>query len=149
MNLDGSIEAIIDKKGNAVHAVGAQQTILDALEMMAEKHVGALLVMEGDALVGIISERDYARKVALAGRSSQDMKVCEIMSEKIITVTPQDSVSKCMQYMNHRRCRHLPVLDEGKVIAVVSLGDLVNWIINLQDQAIHQLEDYIAQDYPA
>jgi CBS domain-containing protein len=115
---------------------------------MAEKHIGALVVMDGSDLKGIFSERDYARKVVLAGRSSREMKVREIMSEKVITVGSQSTVSECMQHMTDRRCRHLPVVEEGKVVALVSLGDLVNWIISAQDRTIHDLEDFISGDYP-
>ena len=105
--------------------------------------------MDGDKLEGIFSERDYARKVILAGRSSREMKVHEIMSSKVVTVKPQTTVSECMQFMTDKRCRHLPVMDDGKIVAVVSLGDLVNWIISDQERTIHDLEDFISGDYHA
>jgi CBS domain-containing protein len=146
--LDSPIEVIIKKKGNEVYSVASSASIFEALTLMAEKRIGALVVMNGDELVGIFSERDYARKVILAGRSSREMKVHEIMSSEVVTVEPQTTVSECMQHMSKRRCRHLPVVEEGKIVAVVSVGDLVNWLISAQDHAIHDLEDYISGDYP-
>jgi CBS domain-containing protein len=146
--LDSPIEVIIRKKGNEVYAVASSATIFEALTLMAEKRIGALVVMDGQVLEGIFSERDYARKVILAGRSSREMKVHEIMSSEVITVGLQTSVSECMQHMSKRRCRHLPVMEEGKVVALVSVGDLVSWIISAQDHVIHDLEDYISGDYP-
>jgi CBS domain-containing protein len=146
--LDSPIEVIIKKKGNEVYSVASSASIFEALTLMAEKRIGALVVMNGDELVGIFSERDYARKVILAGRTSRDMKVHEIMSSEVVTVEPQTTVSECMKHMSKRRCRHLPVVEEGKVVALVSVGDLVNWIISAQDHAIHDLEDYISGEYP-
>jgi CBS domain-containing protein len=146
--LDSPIKVIIKKKGDEVYSIGSDATIFEALTLMAEKHIGALVVMDGSDLKGIFSERDYARKVVLAGRSSREMKVREIMSEKVITVGSQSTVSECMQHMTDRHCRHLPVVEEGKVVALVSLGDLVNWIISAQDRTIHDLEDFISGDYP-
>jgi CBS domain-containing protein len=146
--LDSPIEVIIKKKGNEVYWIASSATIFEALTLMAEKRIGALVVMNGDELVGIFSERDYARKVILAGRTSRDMKVHEIMSSEVVTVELQTTVSECMQHMSKRRCRHLPVVEEGKIVAVVSVDDLVNWLISAQDHAIHDLEDYISGDYP-
>jgi CBS domain-containing protein len=146
--LDSPIEVIIKKKGNEVYSVASSASIFEALTLMAEKRIGALVVMNGDELEGIFSERDYARKVILAGRSSREMKVHEIMSSEVVTVELQTTVSECMQHMSKRRCRHLPVVEEGKIVAVVSVGDLVNWLISAQDHAIHDLEDYISGDYP-
>ena len=146
--MDRPIEIIIKKKGNEVYSVASSASIFEALTLMAEKRIGALVVMNGDELEGIFSERDYARKVILAGRSSREMKVHEIMSSEVVTVGRQTTVSECMQHMSKRRCRHLPVVEEGKVVAVVSVGDLVNWLIAAQDTAIHDLEDYISGDYP-
>lgn len=146
--MDSPIEVIIKKKGNEVYWIASSATIFEALTLMAEKRIGALVVMNGDELVGIFSERDYARKVILAGRTSRDMKVHEIMSSEVVTVEPHTTVSECMKHMSKRRCRHLPVVEEGKVVALVSVGDLVNWIISAQDHAIHDLEDYISGEYP-
>jgi len=145
--MDSTVAVVIKKKGSEVYSIASNATIFDALTLMAEKRIGALVVMDEDELKGIFSERDYARKVILAGRSSQEMKVHEIMSEKVITVKPEDTVSKCMKHMTDKCCRHLPVMEDGKVIAVVSLGDLVNWIISSQDRTIHDLEDFISGDY--
>ena len=145
--MDSSIAVVIKKKGSEVYSIASTATIFDALTLMAEKRIGALVVMDKDELKGIFSERDYARKVILAGRSSREMKVLEIMSEKVITVKPEDTVSKCMQYMTDKRCRHLPVMKDGRVVAVVSLGDLVNWIISSQERTIHDLEDFISGDF--
>ena len=147
--MDGSIEVILKKKGREVYSITADAMIFDALTLMAEKGVGALVVMDGDTLEGIFSERDYARKVILAGRSSREMHVHEIMSSKVLTVTPKSTVSECMQHMTNKRCRHLPVVHEGKIIAVISMGDLVNWIISNQERTIHDLEDFISGDYHA
>ena len=149
MKLDGSIEAIIKKKAGVVYSIASDATIFEALTLMAEKRIGALVVLEGERLEGIFSERDYARKVILAGRSSREMQVHEIMSDSVVTAERQSTVSECMQHMTDRRCRHLPVVEDGKVIAVISLGDLVDWIISAQERTIHDLEDYISGDYPA
>jgi CBS domain-containing protein len=115
---------------------------------MADKDVGALVVMDGPALVGVISERDYARKVILKDRSSKEMKVREIMSTPAVTVAVSTPVNECMCRMTDNRCRHLPVLDGDALLGVVSIGDLVNWTIRAQDVTIHHLEDYISGRYP-
>jgi CBS domain-containing protein len=117
--------------------------VLDAIRLMAERHVGALLVMEGDRLAGIVSERDYARKVILLGRSSADTPVREIMTAAVITVQPETPVEACMQIMTERRVRHLPVIEGGRVVGMVSIGDLVKAVIAEQQQHIEQLESYI------
>ena len=148
MNLGDSIELILKEKGRKVHSVAAEATIYEALVIMADKGIGALVVMDGEDLVGIFSERDYARKVILAGRSSREMKVREIMSSKVVIVGPQSTIDECMQHMTVKRCRHLPVVEGGKVVGLVSIGDLVNWIIKAQERTIHDLEDYISGEYP-
>lgn len=149
VKLHDSVDRILRQKGSEVYSISPDATVYEALEMLEEKNIGALLVMAGDQLVGLLSERDYVRKVKLKGHSSTDLKVEEIMSTPVVTVDPKTTVDECMRSMTNKRCRHLPVLDEGKVVGVVSIGDLVNWIMTVQDVTIHQLEDYICGKYPA
>ena len=127
----------------ALYSIGPDAAVLEAIRAMAEHRVGALLVMEGEALVGIVSERDYARKVILLGRASADTPVRTIMSSPVLTVTPEDSVNHCMQLMTDRHVRHLPALENGRVIGMVSIGDLVKAVIAEQRAQIEQLESYI------
>ena len=150
MKLQDAVELILKRKGSAVYSVTPDVTVYEALEKMADSNIGALLVMHGTNLIGLMSERDYARKVILDGRSSKEMRVHEIMSSPAVTVTPRTTVEECMQRMTEKRCRHLPVVGEGgRVLGLVSIGDLVNWIMTAQDLAIRQLEDYISGKYPA
>ena len=141
---NGSINEILDSKGTAVWTVPPDTTVFEAIQMMSDKNVGALLVTERDKLIGIISERDYTRKVALKGKSSKELKVREILSEHVLSVTPRHSIEECMRLMTEHRVRHLPVLDGEKITGVVSIGDLVNWIISAQSTTIRQLETYIS-----
>jgi CBS domain-containing protein len=134
---------LLDHKGHGVHAVAAGASVIDAVRSMADNHVGALLVMEGTRLVGIISERDYARKVVLQGRSSATTPVRDIMSAPVVTATPADTVDHAMRLMTDRRIRHLPVLQGEKVVGVVSIGDLVRSIIDAQRSTIEALQSYI------
>jgi CBS domain-containing protein len=143
----GHIREILVTKGNAVWSISPEAMVFEAIQMMADKNVGALLVTKEGQLVGILSERDYTRKVVLKGRSSKETPVREILSERIIHVTPDHTVEECMRLMTENRVRHLPVLESGKIAGVVSIGDLVNWIIGAQSSAIHQLETYIT-GYP-
>lgn len=138
-----SVRDLLDSKGTAIFSVGPDDPVLNAIKTMAERHVGALVVMKGDELVGIISERDYARKVILLGRASGDTPVSQIMSTPVYTVTPKRTVSDCMRLMTQYRVRHLPVVENGRVIGVISIGDLVKAVIEDQRQTIEQLEDYI------
>lgn len=149
MKLHDSVERILRQKGSEVYSISPDATVYEALEMLEKKNVGALLVMAGDTLVGLLSERDYVRKVKLKGHSSTDLKVEKIMSSPVVTVAPTATVDECMHCMTNKRCRHLPVVDKGKVVGMVSIGDLVNWIMTVQDVTIHQLEDYICGKYPA
>jgi CBS domain-containing protein len=149
VKLNDAVELILRRKGSQVHSVAPDMTVYEALKKMADENVGALVVMDGPELVGLMSERDYARKVVLKDRSSKEMKVHEIMSTPVVTVNPWTTVDECMSRMTDIRGRHLPVVDGGTVVGVVSIGDLVNWIITAQDVAIHQLEDYITGKYPA
>lgn len=138
-----SVRDLLDSKGTAVYSIGPDGPVLDAIKAMAERRVGALLVMKSGELVGIVSERDYARKVILLGRSSSDTPVSQIMSSPVHTVTSKRSVQDCMRLMTEHRMRHLPVVENGRVIGVVSIGDLVKAVIEDQRQTIEQLEDYI------
>jgi CBS domain-containing protein len=138
-----TVSQLLQGKGGRVWSVTPQTSVFDALKLMAEKNVGALLVMEGDKLRGIISERDYARKVILLGKSSHDLPVSEIMSDKVICVGPQQTVDECMSLMSGKRFRHLPVVEGGKVIGMLSIGDLVKEVIADQQKTIQQLESYI------
>jgi len=138
-----SVRDLLDSKGTAIYCVGPGDPVLDAIKTMAERHVGALLVMNGSELVGIVSERDYARKVILLGRASGDTPVSQIMSAPVHTVNSKRTVSDCMRLMTQYRVRHLPVVENGRVIGVISIGDLVKAVIEDQRQTIEQLEDYI------
>ncbi len=149
MKLLESVGLILKQKGSQVHSISPHVTVYEALEKMADKGIGALIVMDGTDLVGILSERDYARKVILDGRSSKEMKVHELMSSPAVTVNLRTTIDECMHRMTDKRCRHLPVVEEGGVVGLVSIGDLVNWIISAQDLTIRQLEDYITGKYPA
>jgi CBS domain-containing protein len=138
-----TVRMLLDRKGRAIYSVEPQAAVLDAIRLMAEHHVGALLVMRGAAIEGIVSERDYARKVILRGRSSADTPVRDIMSSPVLTVSLETSVEQCMQLMTDRHVRHLPVVDGGRVVGLVSIGDLVKAVIAEQQQQIEQLESYI------
>lgn len=148
MKTTGNISAVLTQKGSAVWSISPEATVFEGIQMMAEKNIGALLVMDGDRLVGVISERDYTRKVALKGKSSKQVQVQEIMSHTLHTITSRHTVEECMRIMTDNRVRHLPVLEGDKVVGVVSIGNLVNWIISVQSAAIGHLEDYISGKYP-
>jgi CBS domain-containing protein len=135
---------ILREKGQAVWFVKPTDTVLEALGVMAEHDIGAVLVLDGEKLVGVFSERDYARKVVLAGRSSKESQVREIMTAQVICVTPERSVDECMALMTNKRLRHLPVVDHKRVVGIVSIGDLVKATIDDQQFTITQLQSYIA-----
>ena len=143
------IVSILDKKDNHIWSVGPDETVYDAIALMAEKRIGALLVVSERRLIGIISERDYARKIILRGRSSRDTPVREIMTSSLITVTPDHTIDECMRIVTEHRIRHLPVLDNDRLVGLISIGDLVNAIIEAQAHTINQLHTYIAGSYPA
>ena len=138
-----TVRQLLDRKDRAVFSVGPEAPVLEAIRAMAEHHVGALLVMKGEVLAGIVSERDYARKVILRGRSSSDTPVRDIMTYPVLTVSPDTSVEQCMQLVTDKRVRHLPVVEADRVIGMVSIGDLVKAVIAEQQQQIQQLESYI------
>lgn len=148
MKIYDTIRDILKKKGHEVWSITPESTVYRAIEVMADKHVGALVVIDGDKVVGIISERDYARKVILSRRSSKETRVEEIMASPVIFVEPNHAVDECMRIMTNNHIRHLPVIQQEKVIGIVSIGDLVNWIISAQDHTIRLLENYVTGKYP-
>jgi len=148
MIVSGSISSILKHKGSQVWAISPESTVFEAIQVMSEKNVGALLVVTAEKLLGVISERDYTRKVALKGKSSKETKVREIIPTSVISVTPDYTVEHCMRIMTENRVRHLPVLEGERILGVVSIGDLVNWIISAQNETISQLENYISGQYP-
>ena len=143
MNPNSTISEILSQKGTTVWSISPNATVFDAIALMAEKNVGALLVTESDKLVGIISERDYTRKVMLKGKTSKATAVKEILSGHVIHVSPAQTVEECMRLMTDHHFRHLPVLDGDKIAGIISIGDLVNWIISAQHTTISQLQTYI------
>jgi CBS domain-containing protein len=139
-----TVDHLLRAKGSEIYSVSPTDFVLRAIEIMADHHLGALLVMNQGTLLGIVSERDYARKVILQNRSSHDTPVSEIMTSPAVTVTPRDTVHHCMQLMTERRFRHLPVVDSGRVVGILSIGDLVKAVMEEQSAQIEQLERYIA-----
>ncbi|MEJ0086126.1 MAG: CBS domain-containing protein [Pseudomonadota bacterium] len=138
-----SVQQLLDQKPRGIFSVMPSDPVLTAIKKMAEHHVGALLVMSGDRLAGIISERDYARKVVLLGRSSEETRVEAIMTAKVVTVTPRQDAHDCMRLMTDMRIRHLPVMNGDRVVGVLSIGDLVRAVIEEQERTIADLETYI------
>ena len=144
MITNATVGNLLHHKGSTVWTISGGATVFDAIRLLAEKNIGALPVMEGDRLIGIFSERDYTRKVALAGKTSQKTLVREIISTEVTSATPQHTIEDCMRLMTEKRIRHLPILDGGKMVGFISIGDLVNWIISAQSATINQMESYLA-----
>ena len=148
IKISGTVGSVLKRKGSEVWFVTPDQTVYEAIERMADKAVGALLVISDGKLVGIISERDYARKVILKGRSSRTTLVKEIMTSPVICVTSGQAVDQCMDIMTRSRIRHLPIVENEKVLGVISIGDLVKWVVTEQEETIEHLQNYIASKYP-
>ncbi len=148
MELNDPIELLLRDKSPDIWRVSATTLVYDAIVLLAEKKIGALLVIDEGKLVGILSERDYARKVILKGKSSRETQVREIMSSPVIHVTPKETVGEVMTLMTNHRIRHMPVVDAGQVVGVLSIGDIVKWIISAQQETISQLHGYITGRYP-
>ena len=138
------VQHLLDSKGRNIISISAEASVLDAIKIMADKAVGSLLVMEGDALRGIVTERDYARKVIVKGRSSETTRVGEIMTAEVCTASMKDTVNHCMTVMSDRKIRHLPIVDDDVVVGMISIGDLVQAIISDQQEEIEHLEHYIS-----
>jgi CBS domain-containing protein len=149
LRFDEPVRSLLRQKGSVVWSIAPDATVYQAIEMMSDKRIGCLLVMVGGRLSGIVSERDYARKVILMGRSSQQTQVREIMSKPVLYVTPEQTLDDAMRLMTTRRIRHLPVLEGETVLGLLSIGDLLNWILTAQQHTIRQLHNYIAGQYPA
>lgn len=143
-----SVGTLLDRKGRRVFSIAPEASVYAAIEQMAERGIGALVVLDHERLAGVFSERDYTRKVILAGRSSRETEVGEIMSTDLVTVTPTDGVNHCLRVMTEHRVRHLPVVADGFVVGVLSIGDLVKQVIAEQEDTIDHLQSYIAGAYP-
>ena len=148
MKTSGTVSAVLHHKGSKIWSVSPEATVFEAIKLMADKNIGALLVMSGGKLVGVFSERDYTRKIALQGKSSKETRVQEILSSEVISVGPNHSIEECMKLMTKHHIRHLPVVEGEKVVGLVSIGDLVNWIISTQNATIDQMAQYISGGYP-
>lgn len=148
MEIQGAVRDILQSKGGEVWTTSPQSTVYEAICLMGEKNIGALVVVEAGAVIGVFSERDYSRKVALQGRTSRDTLVGDILGQPVITIRRKDSIEKCMQAMTEHRVRHLPVVDDSSLIGLISMGDLVRWVMESQNHTILQLQGYIAGDYP-
>lgn len=148
MEITTSIGALLAEKETETWTIGPRETVFEAIALMAQRNIGALPVVENDRLLGMISERDYTRKVILLGRASRDTAVADIMSSELIAVAPEDTVQQCMRLMTDNRVRHLPVMEGSKLVGIVSIGDVVNWIIGVQSAAIDDLERFVSGSYP-
>jgi CBS domain-containing protein len=144
MITSGTIGTILHHKGAKVWTIAPGASVFEAIQLLAQKNIGALPVVEGDKLIGIFSERDYTRKVALEGKTSHKTLVREIISTDVISATPHHTIEDCMRLMTDKHIRHLPVLEDGKMVGMISIGDMVNWIISAQSATIDQMESYLA-----
>jgi len=149
MEVAGTVSWILAQKNSAVWTIRPDATVYDAIKMMADKNVGALPVVENEQLVGIVSERDYSRKVILQGRSSKDTRVDQIMSTDLLVTHPNENLTECMRVMTEKRVRHLPVMQDGKLSGILSIGDVLKWLISAQTATIEHLEQYIVGAYPS
>lgn len=140
-----TVAGILNNKVTAVFSVTSDTTVYDAIKLMSEKNIGALPVVDNNQLSGIFSERDYARKIILQNRTSQDTLISEIMTSTVITITPQDSIEHCMEMMSSKKIRHLPVIENDQVVGIISIGDVVTAIIQSQKETINHLQTYISQ----
>ena len=148
MEIQGTVRDILQSKGGQVWVTNPRSTVYEAICLMGEKNIGALVVVEGGVVTGVFSERDYSRKVALEGRTSRDTLVGDILSQPVITIHRKDSIEQCMQAMTEHRIRHLPVVDDDQLVGLISMGDLVRWAMESQSHTILQLQGYISGDYP-
>jgi CBS domain-containing protein len=149
MEVTGTVNSILARKGSAIWSIAPDATVFEAIQLMADKNVGALPVVQNDQLVGIISERDYTRKVILQGKSSKETPVRDIMTQRLVTADPDDRVTECMQRITENRVRHLPVLEGNKMVGILSIGDLLAWLIAAQGNTIDNLERYVTGDFPS
>jgi len=143
MKPSGTISGVLHSKGSTVWTISPTATVFEAIRVLAQKNIGALPVVDGDKLIGIFSERDYTRKVALEGKTSRDTRVQEIVSRDVVAISPDSTVEEAMRLMTEKHIRHLPVLEEGKLVGFISIGDMVNWTISAQNAAIDQMESYL------
>lgn len=148
MEIHGTVRDILQNKSGELWTTTPNNTVYEAIGLMGEKNIGAVIVVDHGEVVGVLSERDYSRKVVLQGRTSRDTLVGEILSRPVLTVRRKDSIEKCMQLMTANRIRHLPVVEDGRLVGLISIGDLVNWVMHSQRHTILQLQGYIAGDYP-